>query len=442
MEPRVQYTRTRDGVDIAYWSIGEGEPLVFMPSMPMSHIEFEWQVPEWRAFYERFAERRRVIRYDGRGTGLSDRHALIYSMDTLCFDLEAVVEKLGLKRFGIFAAYHPGPVAIAYAAGHPDLVSHLLLWCTFARTSDLVSPVIQATRSLIEQDWDIYTQTAAHVLLGWNAGEAAQKFSRFIHEANSPEGVLALLNATADFDASDLLEKVSVPTLVMQRKGISWLSLDNARGLAARIPNARLAVLEGESLAPFLGDVDAVVNAVFEFLGEGRSERRLTQTSLRTILFTDIEGHTAIMRRLGDEKGRDVLREHERMTREALHRHGGSEIRTLGDGFMASFSSAQRALQCSVELQRAFAEYSAASGVQLKVRVGLNAGEPIAEQNDLFGTAVIMAERCAAQAKGGEIMATDVVRQLAGGHGFEFIDRGQFSLYGFEEAVQLFQVKW
>jgi class 3 adenylate cyclase len=442
VEPRVQYTRTKDGVSIAFRAIGEGEPLIFMPSMPMSHIEYEWQFPEWRAFYERFAERRRIIRYDGRGTGLSDRRPMTYSMETLQLDLDAVVEKLGLDRFALFAAYHPGPVAVRYSVQNPDKVTHLVLWCTFARAKDLDSPAIQATRSLIEQDWEVYTQTAARVLLGWNAGEAAQKFARFIHEANSPEGVLSLLHATTEFDVTDMLEQVTVPTLVLHRGGIPWLSLDLARNLAGHIPNTRLAVLEGESIAPYLGDVDAVVNTTLEFLGEETAPRRGQQSSLRTILFTDIEAHTLMMRRLGDHKGREVLRDYERLTREALKAHGGSEIKTMGDGFMASFDSAQRALQCAVTLQRSFAEYSKSGPTELKVRVGLNAGEPIAEEGDLFGTAVIMAARCAAEARGGEILATDVVRQLAGGRAFEFADRGQFMLRGLEDAVRLYEVKW
>ncbi|HEY7270881.1 MAG TPA: adenylate/guanylate cyclase domain-containing protein, partial [Dehalococcoidia bacterium] len=142
------------------------------------------------------------------------------------------------------------------------------------------------------------------------------------------------------------------------------------------------------------------------------------------------------------EKGRAMLRDFESMTREALKANGGAEIKTLGDGFMASFTSVQRALQCSVALQRAFQAYSDRGGVQLKVRVGLNAGEPIAEQNDLFGTAVILAEQCAAQARGGQILATDVVRQLVGGRGFEFSDQGMFTMRGFEDPVKLYEVGW
>jgi class 3 adenylate cyclase len=441
VEPRVQYTRTSDGVNLAFWSIGDGQPLVIMPSLPMSHIEFEWQIPEWRDFYERLAERRRVIRYDGRGTGLSDRRVTSYSLDTLLSDLDAVVDRLELDRFALFAAFHPGPAAMHYAARNPHRVSHLLLWCSYAAAAEMSSPVITATRSLALQDWEVYAQTAAHVLLGWNATKPAQDFARFIRESNTPEGVLALFDASAQFDARDILDQVRTPTLVMQRRGIGWLDIELARSLAARIPDARLALLEGDSIAPYWGDVDSVLNTIFDFLGESRTAPQRTASALRTILFTDIEGHTAMMRRLGDERGRQMLRDHERITREALRAHGGSEIRTMGDGFLATFGSAQRALQCAVALQKAFREYSQGD-VKLKVRVGLNAGEPIAEGGQIYGTAVIMASRCAAEARGGEVLATDVVRQLAAGRGFDFSDRGLFNLAGFEEPVRLYEVKW
>jgi adenylate cyclase len=164
---------------------------------------------------------------------------------------------------------------------------------------------------------------------------------------------------------------------------------------------------------------------------------------LRTILFTDLEGHTAMMSRLGDAEGRKVLREHEQLTREALRAHGGQEVKTLGDGFMASFGSAQRALECAVALQRALsASDCAVSREGLGVRVGLNAGEPIAEDGDLFGASVIAAARIAARASGGQVYVADVVRQLAAGKGFLFSDTGEHDLKGLEDPVRLWELSW
>jgi len=155
-----------------------------------------------------------------------------------------------------------------------------------------------------------------------------------------------------------------------------------------------------------------------------------------TILFTDIEGSTALTQQLGDAGARELFREHERITREALAEHGGSEVKTMGDGFMVSFGSAAGALDCAIAIQRGLAEQ------RVKVRIGLNAGEPIAEEDDLFGTSVILAARIAAQASGGEILASNVVRELVAGRGFLFSDRGERALRGFEDPVTVYEVSW
>ena len=149
-----------------------------------------------------------------------------------------------------------------------------------------------------------------------------------------------------------------------------------------------------------------------------------------------------MMRRLGDEKGREVLREHDRITREALKAHGGSEVKTMGDGFMAAFASAAGALGCAIDIQRAFAQQNETGSEPIRVRIGLNAGEPIAEDEDLFGAAVIRAARIAALAQAGEILVANVVRELAEGKGFLFSDRGEIVLRGFDDPVRLFEVRW
>ena len=160
---------------------------------------------------------------------------------------------------------------------------------------------------------------------------------------------------------------------------------------------------------------------------------------VRTVLFTDLVGHTEMMSRLGDERGRAVLREHERITREVLKANGGTEVKTMGDGFMASFGCVTKAVECAIALQRAFAERE---GEPLNVRVGLNAGEPIEEDGDLFGATVILASRIAAKAEGGEILVADTVRGLCSGKGFLFADRGEFVAKGFEEPVRVYEVRW
>jgi class 3 adenylate cyclase len=162
-------------------------------------------------------------------------------------------------------------------------------------------------------------------------------------------------------------------------------------------------------------------------------------SSFHAILFTDLVGHTEMMSRLGDEAGRAVLREHEDITRNVLKQYGGTEVKTMGDGFMASFGSVTKAVECAVALQRAFAERE---GEPLAVRVGLNAGEPIEEDGDLFGATVILASRIAAKADAGEILVADTVRGLCSGKGFLFADRGDFVAKGFEEPVRVYEVSW
>jgi class 3 adenylate cyclase len=443
-------------VSIAFWTLGEGMPLVHMPLI-FSHIQLEWQIPECRRWYERLAEKRKLVRYDIRGEGLSERNVTDYSLDAVLLDVDAVVDRLGLEKFALLAPQHSGPLAIAYAARHPERVSHLLLWCTYARPSDWTArPQVQSVRATMATDWAFFAEAVAHSLLGWSAGEPARRYAALIRESITPEFLQAVvIPAMNQFDVTPLLPQVRSPTLVLDRPQFGS-EVDMARGLASRIPDARLVVLEGESGAPYLGDMEAVLTAIDEFLGEGEKTVAGAEPpaagAFRTVLFTDVEGSTPLTQRLGDAKARQVLREHERITREALKAHGGSEIKTMGDGFMACFSSATRALECAIAMQRAFAEHNESllrqaqdahtEPVEVRIRIGLNAGEPIAEDQDLFGTAVILAARIAAKAEGDEILASDVVRQLVAGKGFLFSDRGDVVLRGFEDPVRLYEVRW
>jgi class 3 adenylate cyclase len=443
MEPRIQYAQTADGVSIAFWALGEGMPLVHMP-LVFPHIQLEWQMREVRSFYERLMEKRMLVRYDDRGLGLSQRDATGFgSVDSQVLDLEAVVDRLGLDRFALFGPIHSGPVAITYAAHHPKRVSHLLLWCSHARASDWAgSPQVQATRALVGKDWDTYTETTAHALLGWSEGEPAHRFAALIRESATPKALQMGIRALNQVDVTALLPQVRAPTLVLYRRQLA-LPVDVARGLASRIPDARLALLEGDSLAPYLGDIEPVLAAIDEFLGEGEEAvGGPAPTGLVTILFTDVEGSTALTQRLGDAKARQVLREHERIVREALKSHAGSELKTTGDGFMASFSSATRALESAIAMQRAFAAHNESAEEPILVRVGMNAGEPIAEDEDLFGTAVNLAARICGHAQAGQILASDVVRQLVAGKDFLFADRGEVALRGFDEPARLYEVRW
>ena len=446
MEPRIQYAKTADGVSIAFSVLGEGRALVIMSGWPFSHLEAEWLVPTYRLWHERLAARTRLVRYDARGSGLSQRDVDDLSLDARLLDLEAVVDHLALDTLDLFGWGNAGQVAITYAVRHPDRIAHLILWDSFARPSDYYQiPQFQGLVALMNSDWEMFTETLAHVFFGWSAGEPARKFAAFLRECTTPERARAAMAAAFASDVSPLLPGVSTPTMVIRYRESVFPGIEIARSLASAIPNASLTTLDGVWITS--NDyVEASVRAIHQFLGEGEEAAAGAEApeagAFRTILFTDIEGSTALTQRLGDASARKLLREHERMVREALKAHGGSEVKTMGDGFMASFSSATKALECAIAMQRAFAERNESAEEPIKVRVGLNAGEPIAEDDDLFGTAVNEAARITAAARGGEILAANVVRELAKGKDFLFADRGETSLRGFEDPVRLFEVRW
>jgi pimeloyl-ACP methyl ester carboxylesterase/DNA-binding CsgD family transcriptional regulator len=272
MQPRIRYAITVDGVSIAFWTLGKGEPLVYMAGGPWGHVEL-WDILECRRWYERLAQERMLVRYDIRGTGYSERDVSDHSLDALVADVEAVVDRLELDRFDMFGAFDAGPVAIAYAARHPEQISQLILWCSWARTSDIRSPRIRAWLGLIDQDWELMTDTCAHLALGWPAGEVGRHAAQRLRESVSPEAARAALEAMGTFDVTELLPNLKVPTLVLHRSDIPWLPVSIARELASHIPDARLMILEGESTAPYLGNTETAMSAIDEFLGEGKVGR-------------------------------------------------------------------------------------------------------------------------------------------------------------------------
>jgi class 3 adenylate cyclase len=370
------------------------------------------------------------------------------SLDTYLLDLEAVVDRLGLESFALAGALYAGPVAITFAARNPERVSRLLLWCCWARYKDLFrSPLFATFRALRTQDWSTYSETIAHSLLGWSQGEAAGRLATYMRESTTPDIMSLAFEAIEEWDVSDELANVKVPTLVMHRQEIPLPDISVARELAAGIPDAQLAVLEGLALLPLTPeDVELTAQMFDEFVGEGQ-QAQAEAGAFRTVLFTDVEGSTALTDRLGDARARELLREHERTTREVLKAHGGSEVKTMGDGFMASFGSATKALDCATAMQHAFASRNESADEPIRVRIGLNAGEPIAEddpdgRSDLFGTAVNLAARICSRAQGGEILVSEAVRHIVAGKGFLFSDLGETELRGFEDPVRVYEVRW
>jgi len=359
-EPRIQYTKTSDGVNIAYFTVGQGPPLIMVPPIPYSHLELEWADRGHRAWDERLARGKTLVRYDNRGSGLSDREIESFDLDGLVLDIEAVVDRLGLDKIAVFGMSQGGSAAIAFAAKHPERVTHLVLWLPFDAETPLNRGPYDALKGT--RDWDLFTQTIAHAMLaGWDEGDYARSYGRLMREAVDPEPVLSGKRSGV-FPVAHLLSSVVCPTMVLHRREATLPPLQSGKRIAGGIPNAELVVLEGGVPMPWVGDMEGIARTVDRFLGirdepapaASAAAPATSSGTLATILFTDVEGSTALTDRLGDAAAREVLREHERITREALKTHGGSEVKTMGDGFMASFGSATKALECAIAIQKAF----------------------------------------------------------------------------------------
>jgi class 3 adenylate cyclase len=349
-------------------------------------------------------------------------------------DLEAIANHLGLESFDILAFGFEGSCGIAYTARNPERVSHLVLWHVPASGND-VSEQYHDLAALAQRDWEMASEAWIRATIAWEEGDLPRVGAGLMRASADPAHLRAYMEQLRDRDVRDLLPNVAVPTLVMHRREYRLPPLDASRRIAAAIPGAELRLLEGSSY--YFGP-DGLAASLAFFMGHDVLEKRGGTRDMRVILFTDVEGSTALTQRLGDAKAREIFREHERIVREALKAHGGSEVKTMGDGFMASFGSVTKAVECAIGLQKAFADRE---GEPLSVRVGLNAGEPIQEEGDLFGATVILASRIAAKAEGGEILVSDNVRSLCSGKGFLFADRGEFVAKGFEAPVQVYEVR-
>jgi class 3 adenylate cyclase/pimeloyl-ACP methyl ester carboxylesterase len=469
--PPIQYAKTSDGVNIAYSAIGQGPPLVILPNPAGTNVQLEWEFEPRRILFERLAERAQVIHYDWRGLGVSQRDCLDLSPEAASRDLESVVQSLGLERFAAYGGTRT-QTAFVFAAEHPDRVSHLIL--EVPPFPPDTGRRLAAIRMHADQDWEMFTEIWARVLMGWDNPSAVQLAAGIRGTTDRPSDYLAALDAIAAFSPEPYLAAIKVPTLILHARDDEQASRI-ARSLAGGIGGAHLMGITGWSQG--FGITETAVTAILDFIntapaapGAPIPPPQIDISAVRTIVFTDVEGSTALNERLGDDGARQVLREHERLTREALGAHGGSEVKAMGDGFMAWFPSATRAVECAIALQKALAGRNttvgaplgggvggaapgAGAGVQrpeprsdtpepIRVRIGINAGEPIAEGDDLFGASVIATARIAAKATGGQILASDVVRQLLAGKGFTFTERGEHALKGFDELVRLYEVRW
>jgi class 3 adenylate cyclase len=448
---RVRFATTDDGVNIAYLTRGEGAPLLIMPSW-VSHLEKEREGPQGQ-FNDRLAQNHKFTVYDGRGTGLSDRRVTDFSVQARLRDLEAVVEQLELERFSIFAASQSTPVAMMYAADHPERIERLVLFAAFCGSSarkDHETGLIDALLALIRAEWGVGARTTMGFVHPDADHDELTRNLDFLRAAATGDVAANILEeGFLRTDVRDYLPRIQAPTLVLHRRDDQAVPSEFGRQVASLIPNARFVLLDGNHHLPYEGDVEPVLRAMEEFLDVERTAPPTPRTSVDVgeapvvILFTDMESSTELTQRLGDQRAQELIRTHNKIVRNALRINGGNEIKHTGDGIMASFVSPSRALESSIQIQRALAQHNQDHpDAVISIRIGLNAGEPVREQNDLFGQAVQLASRICNQAEPGQVLASNVVRELVAGKGFLFADRGTADLRGFEDPVRLYEVRW
>ena len=271
----MQYARTSDGVTIAYTVHGSGTPMIWLPPVPFSNVVAQWQIPLLRSAYDGLGQHLRVVLYDGRGTGQSQREVEDLGLDAMMRDLEAVVAAARLGRFALFGYYHSCLLAIAYAAAHASQITRLVLFGGAARGWDAMAPAeTQALLTLIERDWDLFTDAAAHAWLGWSAGETGRLMADAFRTATTPAMARSMLRTARDTDVSNDLASIRAPALVLHRQGERQIPVEVSRQLAAALPNGRLLQLPGSTATLFVEDLDGDIKVLVDFLTDGVTQPR------------------------------------------------------------------------------------------------------------------------------------------------------------------------
>jgi class 3 adenylate cyclase len=434
--PETRYAKSGD-LRIAYQVIGSGElDLVFIQGF-VSNLDLCWEEPGWAYFLSRLASFSRLIVFDKRGTGLSDRTEGAPTLEERMDDLRAVMDAAGSSRTALFGFSEGGPMSLLFAASYPERVRAIGIYGSFARGSDLSGDLL---RQRIEQN-------IARIERAWGTGEVAKNFApnkardpayfrhlaRWERHGASPSAAIKLMQMNMAIDVQHILSAIQVPTLVMHRLGDTNVAIERGRRLASQIPSAKFLELLGEDHS-FIGErdiTDQIVSALEEFL-TGKYSQPDPDRVLATVLFTDIVGSTRRATELGDRDWRILLTRHNETVRQELARYRGREVKTLGDGFLATFDGPARGVRCAT----AIIEKLRPLGIE--VRCGLHTGEVEMGNDDVGGIAVHTAARVADLAGTGEVLVSSTVRDLVAGSGLQFHDRGSHTLRGLPEALRLF----
>ena len=440
MEPTTRYARS-GGASIAYQVVGEGPiDVLFLPGW-ITQVEHLWEAPAQRRFFERLAGFGRLILFDSRGTGLSDRVLDGYTLEQDVEDALAVLDAAGSERTALLTYQVGGLLGALLAADHPQRIGALIMYASVARTSWAPDYDWAMTREereeITERNIASWGETNTEAMSAWAPSMAEDPtlvawFARLQRLAASPGEARTILGATADFDVREALPRVRVPTLIMHRpRELVW-DVRHSHYLAEHIPGARYVELEGEDSLPFVGDSDAIVEEIEGFLTGGRSGGELAR-ALLTVMFTDIVDATPRAAELGDGRWRDLLAGHDEEVRKELDRFGGREVKTVGDGFLATFDGPpSRALRCALAIT------GVARDLGIEVRIGMHTGECELIGEDVGGMAVHIASRVNDLAGPGEVLVSGTVFGTVVGGPFTFEHRGVHELKGVPGPWPLF----
>jgi len=436
--PETRFTRAGE-VDIAYQVVGSGTQfdLVFVPGW-MSHLEVMWELPEFARFLDRLAAMGRLILFDKRGTGLSDRVAGVPTLEERADDIAAVMDAAGSARAAITAWGEGAGIAAVFAAAHPERVTALVLGSLPAKVADgqlgADPAFMQALSAAVESGWG---QASLVPFLAPSRAEDPRFLSwyrRWERLSSTPSAAAATLRWAMESDLRPVLPAIQARTLIVHRNGTALYDPESAQAALKLIPDARCAELPGADALPYVGDTDALLDVVQEFLTGAQGTADFDR-SLATVLFTDIVGSTQQAGQLGDRRWRYLLDEHHARIRRLLERFRGSEVDTAGDGFFATFDGPARAIRC------ACAARDAVRDLGIEIRAGLHTGEVERRGAAVTGLAVHVGARVAGLAEAGEVLVTSTVRTLVLGSGITFADRGLHRLKGVPDQWQLFEVE-
>lgn len=440
MRPRTQYARS-GGIHIAYQVLGEGPlDLVYVPGW-VSHVEQAWEEPSLAHFLDRLSSFSRLITFDKRGTGLSDRvpDEQLPTLEERMDDLRAVMDAVGSTRAAVLGVSEGGNLSALFAATCPQRVTALIISGTYAKriwSEDYPwAPTVEARAreyELVEREWGNLMDLDRYVPSKIGDKAFAQQLAKYFRLSASPGAAVTLLRMNTEIDIRAVLPTIRVPTLVLHRIGDHDVKIEEARYIAARIPSAKLVELPGDDHLPWVGDQDVFLDEVQEFLTGVRPPAAADRV-LATIMFTDIVGSTELAARLGDHAWKGLLQRHDALVRKELQRFRGREEQTTGDGFFATFDGPARAIRCAASIRDAVRQL----GVQ--IRAGVHTGEIEVGADHVGGLAVNIGARVLATAEPGEVLVSSTVKDLTAGSGVRFVERGVHTLKGVPGEWRLFR---